>query len=70
MTNGAWIEIPDGQAGGYAGTYEMDIYLKTGASSNCKFKVCNDKGATFGNCATVTVSPSFVFSYDANGTCQ
>ena len=68
-TSNGWVAIPTSLAGGNPGTTELEIYLKTHASSNCKFKVCNDRGVN-GNCATVTITPSFYFSFDANGTCQ
>ena len=70
MTHNAWVEIASGQAGGDPGTKGMDIYVKTGASGDCKFKVCNDKGSALGNCATVTISSSLNVSYEKNGTCQ
>ena len=66
----AWVAIASGSAGGEPGTNEMDIHVKTGASGDCKFKVCNDKGAALGNCATVTISSSLNMSYEKNGTCQ
>lgn len=69
MTHNAWVAIASGQAGGYAGTNEMDIYAKSHASGDCKFKVCNDKGSMNGNCATVTISSSLNISYEKNGTC-